>query len=167
MPEEDQTVHDAYIGVGSNLGDRLGYLRFAADSIQELGSCRCSNVYETTPVGYAPQDDFLNMVICVKTVLGPRELLATLAEIEWRARRERPIRFGPRTLDLDILLYDDRYVCFADLCIPHVRMWGRSFVLVPLADLTPKRRGLGGYTIGEMASRSTREGEVRDVGSLW
>src|SRR5699024_9592520 len=94
-----------------------------------------SSIYETAPVGFIDQADFLNMVIEVETRLSPIELLDVCQEIELRLGRERVIRFGPRTIDLDILLYNQENLETERLSIPHVRMHERAFVLVPLAEI--------------------------------
>ncbi|MCL6626951.1 2-amino-4-hydroxy-6-hydroxymethyldihydropteridine diphosphokinase [Alicyclobacillus shizuokensis] len=158
----------AYIGLGSNLGDRAGTLLQATERLQRLaiGPMRVSGVYETQPVGYVEQPDFLNLVVELPVVLPPLELLSRLQRIEADFGRVRDIRFGPRTLDLDILLYGDAYVCFSMLQVPHPRLWERAFALVPLAELVPSRRALGGGTISRRAERLRQEGGVRRVGDL-
>jgi 2-amino-4-hydroxy-6-hydroxymethyldihydropteridine diphosphokinase len=162
-------MHDVFIGIGSNLGDRLAYLDFAVTRLSELSEGRivCSPVFETAPVGYTDQPDFLNMVARVYLPYRPLELLTILMDIEAACHRQRTVRFGPRTLDLDILLYDDEYVCYQSLQIPHPRMWQRNFVMVPLATLVPKRRVLGGYTVEELSQKLSLEGDVRYVGRFW
>ncbi|WP_229776715.1 2-amino-4-hydroxy-6-hydroxymethyldihydropteridine diphosphokinase [Alicyclobacillus cellulosilyticus] len=159
----------AYIGLGSNLGDRLHHLAFAVRSLRALaaGDLVCSAVYETKPVGWIDQPDFLNMVVRLETDRSPRSLLSALMAIEHQAGRVRTVRFGPRTLDLDILLYADTYVCFADLQIPHPRMWERAFVVVPLAELHPDGLARGGWRISELARVLAAKGEVRRVGRFW
>jgi 2-amino-4-hydroxy-6-hydroxymethyldihydropteridine diphosphokinase len=163
----DVATHVAYIGIGSNLGDRYQYLRDAVEALRQVGTVRCSAVYETEPVGYAEQPQFLNMVVELATELKPLPLLERLMEIEREHGRVRSIRYGPRTLDLDILLYDNDYICFRNLQVPHPRMWQRAFVLVPLADLVPDRRGLGGHSIKTMADRLLLGGGIRRVGCVW
>ncbi|WP_067621273.1 2-amino-4-hydroxy-6-hydroxymethyldihydropteridine diphosphokinase [Alicyclobacillus acidiphilus] len=160
-------IHEVFVGVGSNLGSRISHLNFAVSRLAELGPLTCSGVYETTPVGYLDQPDFLNMVLRVSTQATPRETLDFLHGVEFEALRTRVIRYGPRTLDLDILLYDSTYYCVSDLQIPHPRMWERAFVMVPLAELAPLRRGLGGVTIAELADSLGRKEEVRYVGHFW
>ncbi|TDY46374.1 2-amino-4-hydroxy-6-hydroxymethyldihydropteridine diphosphokinase [Alicyclobacillus sacchari] len=168
MPQAPDGVHDVYIGAGSNVGKRLFHLDAAVCGLRDIGEIvQCSPVYETDPVGYANQDKFLNMVVHLRTTAKPRELLEYLARLEQQARRERTIRFGPRTLDLDILLYDNDYYCVSDLQIPHPRMWERAFVIVPLADLTPDRLGLGGIRVGQLAKSLQVGEEVRYVGRFW
>jgi 2-amino-4-hydroxy-6-hydroxymethyldihydropteridine diphosphokinase len=127
----------AYLALGSNLGDRLEHLCAAArklDSTKGIDVVRSSRVYETEPVG-PPQPQYLNAVIEVDTTLTPRELLDVARGVEDSLGRIRAERWGPRTIDVDILLYDERTVDEADLVIPHPRMHERGFVLVPLGEL--------------------------------
>ena len=126
----------AFLGLGSNLGDREAYLRQAVESLD--GVVRTSSIYETGPVG-GPQDQplYLNMVVELDTDLTPRELLAECRRLEEIAQRVRIERWGPRTLDVDILLMDGIAVDEPDLQVPHPRMLDRSFVMVPLAEIAP------------------------------
>jgi len=125
------------LGLGSNLGDRWAYLRGAVASLPDVVAV--SPVYETSPVG-GPQGQgpYLNCVVELSTGLGPRELLAVAHRAEEAAQREREERWGPRTLDVDVLLVDDLTVDEPDLVVPHPRMYERRFVLAPLADLAPE-----------------------------
>lgn len=135
--------HSAYIGLGSNLGDKKAYLDNAVSSLNELETCsveKVSSYLITKPYGNVEQDDFLNACLCLKTLLTPKELLDELHRIEQNAHRERIIHWGPRTLDLDILLYDDEIVNTDDLIIPHVEMHKRGFVLKPLMEIAPNKR---------------------------
>jgi 2-amino-4-hydroxy-6-hydroxymethyldihydropteridine diphosphokinase len=128
----------AFLGLGSNLGDRERFLR---EAVASLGSAvrRVSPVYETEPVGGPPgQGPYLNVVVEIDTDLSPRELLAVCHRLEAAAGRVRAERWGPRTLDVDILLVDGVTVDEEDLTIPHPRMWERRFVLAPLSDLAPE-----------------------------
>ena len=126
----------AFLGVGSNLGDRWAYLRQAVASLPDVAAV--SPVYETSPVGGPPgQGPYLNVVVELDTALGPRELLELARTLEAGAGRERRERWGPRTLDVDLLLVGDLTVDEPDLVVPHPRMWERRFVLTPLADLAP------------------------------
>ena len=130
----------AYLGIGSNLGDRLAYLQLAVDALALVPGVQVvavSRVYETAPVGGPPQDAFLNAVVAIDTTKVPEELLLRGQEIEEQAERVRVERWGPRTLDVDVLLFDDRRVNTPDLTIPHPRMWERGFVLAPLRDVAP------------------------------
>jgi len=131
-----------YLALGSNLGDRAANLRTAIDSLPAAGILvlRESPIYETEPVGYARQGWFLNMVVEAETALFPMQLLARTAKIERALGRVRTIPNGPRTIDIDILLYGKALVRSARLEIPHPRMQERRFVLAPLADLSPGLR---------------------------
>ncbi len=131
----------AWIGMGANVGDRLGNIRTALAELASLDATtvvRVSSVYDTTPWGVADQRRFLNAVVELSTALSPEDLLSSLGGVEERCGRVRHERWGPRTLDLDILLYDDRIVNTKDLVIPHPRLAQRAFVLVPLAELEPE-----------------------------
>lgn len=125
----------AFIGLGSNLGDRLAQLRTAMSGLPDVVAA--SSVYETEPVGGPEQGPYLNQVVELDTDLGPRELLRRAHALEAAAGRERAQRHGPRTLDVDVLLVGDVTVADDDLVVPHPRMWERRFVLVPLAELAP------------------------------
>jgi 2-amino-4-hydroxy-6-hydroxymethyldihydropteridine diphosphokinase len=127
-----------YIALGTNIGDREGNLKTAKDALfPEVTVVRESSIYVTPPWGYADQPDFLNQVIEVSTHLEPLPLLRFLKDIENRMGRKKLIRNGPRLIDLDILFYGDRVVVIDDLQIPHPRMEGRAFVLVPLHEIAP------------------------------
>jgi 2-amino-4-hydroxy-6-hydroxymethyldihydropteridine diphosphokinase len=127
---------EAFIGLGSNVGDRLGYLRRAVSALRALGEVRVSSVYETDPVG-PPQDPFLNAVASLETVLAPHDLLVALKKIEADLGRIPRERWGPREIDLDLLLYGDETIDAPDLTVPHPEMTKRGFVLVPLVELAP------------------------------
>jgi dihydroneopterin aldolase/2-amino-4-hydroxy-6-hydroxymethyldihydropteridine diphosphokinase len=132
--------HRVYLGIGSNLGDREALLNGALDALEareDVRNLRCSTLIETEPYGGVEQDSFLNGAVELDTLLTPEELLKVLHQLEQEAGRVRTIRWGPRTLDLDILLYDQEVVCTPDLMIPHADMLNRSFVLGPLAELAP------------------------------
>lgn len=134
--------HKAYLGLGSNLGDKKGYLDQGTRALDSIRGCRVEKVssyLETAPYGGVEQDDFLNACLLLKTFLSPRELLDRMHEIEQEAHRERRIRWGPRTLDLDILMYDDLVMDSDDLTIPHAEMHLRDFVLRPLAEIAPNK----------------------------
>lgn len=126
------------VALGSNLGDRLGHLRGAVYSIRELGEIEdISGLYETEPVGGPDQEPYLNAVVLLTCDLDPEPLLRSLQEIEIEAGRERSVRWGARTLDLDIVAYSGDAVRTADLQIPHQRAAERRFVLQPLTDVWP------------------------------
>lgn len=129
----------AYIGLGSNIGDRTLQLKQAVDLLHRTnGICvkRISSIYETAPVGYLDQSPFYNCVIEIQTILSPTLLLATAMQIEKKMHRVRKIHWGPRTIDIDILLYENRTIDQEELQIPHCRMTERAFVLVPMRELT-------------------------------
>jgi 2-amino-4-hydroxy-6-hydroxymethyldihydropteridine diphosphokinase len=133
-------INNAYIALGSNIGNRLRYLHDAVrklDEHEQISVVDTSSIYETEPVGYVEQDYFLNMVVQVKTTLSPFALLEVTRKIEDDLGRKREIRWGPRTLDLDILLYNQENIETEQLIIPHPRMLERAFVLVPLLELNP------------------------------
>jgi 2-amino-4-hydroxy-6-hydroxymethyldihydropteridine diphosphokinase len=131
----------AYLGLGSNLGDRGGLLQQAVDGLgrcPDLAVVAVSPVYETEPVGGPEQPRYLNAVVEVETGAPPRRLLEVAHGLEAAAHRVRAERWGPRTLDVDVLLVGDLRVDEPDLVVPHPRMWERAFVMVPLADLDPR-----------------------------
>ena len=132
-----------YIGIGSNLGDRRAYIERAIERIRKAKGVtllRSSSLYETEAVGDVPQGKFLNGVVEVEASLSPRELLRALNRIEDELERTREVAKGPRTIDLDILLYGDEVVDEAGLVVPHPRMHERDFVLRPLKELAPDLR---------------------------
>ena len=129
----------AYISIGSNVGDRRGFCRHAVDLLAaaaEIDVLQVSSLYETSPVGGPPQRSFVNLVVCLQTSLSARRLLETCKGIEKSMGREPTERWGPRVIDLDILLYGDEKIGEPDLEIPHPRMTERAFVLVPLLEIS-------------------------------
>ncbi len=131
----------AYIGIGSNIGDREKNLNSAIEMLKQKDGVEVtavSSYINTAPVGYTDQPDFLNAVVEVTTTLCPQKLLEGCASIEKELKRERIIHWGPRTIDLDILLYDDLVLNDSNLIIPHPRMHEREFVLKPLKEISPK-----------------------------
>ncbi len=134
-PLED---HEVIVALGSNLGDREGYLRFA---VGELGNVvALSQVYETEPVGGPDgQDAYLNMVVKVQTSLDPYAFIRRCQRIEANALRQRIVHWGPRTLDVDVLFYDDVHITSEKLTVPHPRINERRFVLTPLSEIAPER----------------------------
>jgi 2-amino-4-hydroxy-6-hydroxymethyldihydropteridine diphosphokinase len=150
----------AYLGLGSNLGDRRGRLvealrGLAADP--KISVVRGSSVYESKPMGMLEQPDFLNMVVEVKTTHDPLTLLAACLAIEVRLGRERRERWGPRTIDLDVLAYEQRSWRDDHLVLPHPRMHERGFVLTPLAEIAPEFQ-LNGESVRLLAARAGTEG---------
>ncbi|MGG3926996.1 2-amino-4-hydroxy-6-hydroxymethyldihydropteridine diphosphokinase [Metabacillus fastidiosus] len=131
---------EAYLALGSNMGDRETYLMSAIKELQghkEISVENISSIYETDPIGYTDQDQFLNMVIQIKTDLTAFDLLNVTQQIENKLGRKREVKWGPRTLDLDILLYNNENIEAEHLIVPHPRMLERSFVLIPLKELNP------------------------------
>ncbi|MFD1484249.1 2-amino-4-hydroxy-6-hydroxymethyldihydropteridine diphosphokinase [Lacticaseibacillus baoqingensis] len=132
---------DAYIGLGTNLGDRAKHLQQAVRALAAIPNVsvkRESLVYETQPVGGVAQDDYLNQVVQVATSLAPMALLLRLHEIEALLHRQRIVRWGPRTVDLDLLLYDHVTQTTPELTLPHPELANRRFVLVPLLEVASK-----------------------------
>ena len=128
----------AYIALGSNIDDRLNYLTESIRALNqhsEIKVVNVSSIYETDPVGFTEQDAFLNMVVSVLTTLNPHELLAECMRIELELGRKREKVWGPRTIDLDILLYNHENIETESLLIPHPRMRERAFVLVPFLEI--------------------------------
>ncbi|MCP3912875.1 MAG: 2-amino-4-hydroxy-6-hydroxymethyldihydropteridine diphosphokinase [Actinomycetia bacterium] len=125
----------AFLGLGSNLGDRFEFLRRAVQAVPDLVAV--SPVYESEPVGGPDQGAYLNIVVELDTTLTPRRLLRVCRELERQARRVRRVRWGPRTLDVDVLWVEGVAVEEDDLTVPHARMHERNFVMRPLLDLAP------------------------------
>ena len=152
---DDKRVFAAYIGVGSNMGDREENLHRAIEALDANGGIkvtRVSSIYETEPVGYLDQPDFLNAVVEIDTTLAPGELLALTKSIEKELHRRREIHWGPRTIDLDILLYGRLELAQPDLKLPHPEVKNRAFVLVPLAELAPEHKLPNGKRVKELLS---------------
>ena len=134
-------VYEACIALGSNVGDREQTLMEALKRLQDhpkIELIRCSSIYETDPVGFTEQPAFLNMAAIARTELDPRQLLEYMQTIERRLGRVRDIRWGPRTIDLDLLLAGDVVMNTPELILPHPRMWERAFVLIPLEEAGPE-----------------------------
>ncbi len=137
---------EVFLALGSNKGDREENLIEAIERIRTLEGTvlkAVSDIYETDPVGYTEQDSFLNMAVLIHTKLQPVELLENLQKIETLLKRTREIRWGPRTIDIDILLYGEMQLDLPMLQIPHPRMFERAFALVPLKDIYPGRNVMG------------------------
>jgi 2-amino-4-hydroxy-6-hydroxymethyldihydropteridine diphosphokinase len=152
-------IRRAFVGLGSNLGDRLEHLERAVGLLAAAGDVvAVSPVYETEPVGGPRQGPYLNVVVELETAATPRDLLERCRALEADAGRVRTVRFGPRTLDADVLLVGEDHLEEPDLVVPHPRMHERRFVLAPLADLAPDLVGADDLT--------SAVGEVRRVGTL-
>lgn len=158
---------EAYIGLGSNLGDRAGNLAAARRELAKLGTVAAeSSVYETDPWGVlGPQPDFLNQVVCLSTVLQPREIMRALLAIESRMGRVRTGTGEPRAIDLDLLICGESVIDNPGLTLPHPRMHLRAFVLTPFAEIAPGVMVPGlGRTISEMAAEVGSRGVRRWTG---
>lgn len=151
-------MRSVYFSLGSNMGDRAGYLRAGVQNMTQSEPFRLSNVYETAPVGGVAQDDFWNLVLEVTTDLTADSLLRRLRAAEMAARRERTLRWGPRTLDVDVVWWDDMPSDNPELTVPHPRLYERRFVLAPLRELRPD------LVTDEQWVQA--QGEVRNLGTL-
>lgn len=153
----------AALGLGSNIGDTKAHLDNALARLDASAGVRIvgrSNDYRTPPWGPVPQDDYRNACVVVETTLAPRKLLDRCLEIEREMGRERDIRWGPRIIDIDVLLYGDTRVEEAGLSIPHPRMGERAFVLVPLAEIWPDA------PIGDGRTAAEALGDCPDVDTI-
>lgn len=160
----------AYLGLGSNLGDTTENLLGAAKRISALpGTCitRSSSLFETAPWGYVDQPWFLNAVLETETSLEPHELLRRVKSIEQAMGRTPGLRWGPRLIDIDILLYDQVSIDEPDLIIPHPRICERLFVLAPLAELLPEWKCPGGESVSQRASRLGDDAGIRRLAGDW
>ncbi|MFM8608544.1 MAG: 2-amino-4-hydroxy-6-hydroxymethyldihydropteridine diphosphokinase [Hyphomicrobiales bacterium] len=156
---------DALISLGSNIGNPLAALQQAMDHLAEDPAIRIkmrSSFYRTTPVGPVAQDDFINAAVLISTSLSPDALMQRLLEIETNMGRDRTnaVRFGPRVIDLDLILYDDVKQKSDLVELPHPRFRERAFVLVPLAELAPAWR-VDDVTLSELAARVGDQGVIR------
>ena len=155
---------EAALAFGGNIGDPVAAFAAALMGLREHSSVtlgRLSSIYRTPPWGKTDQPEFLNMAALVKTSLQPADLLAFCLELERAGGRERRERWGPRTLDIDILTYGDAIIDQARLQIPHPRIPERAFVLTPLAEILPQRR-IGGRSVTELLAAATDETIRRD-----
>lgn len=159
----------AFLSLGSNVGDRLEFLKDALVLLNGAGIKvkRVSSVYQSAPVDFLNQPDFLNMVAEVQTRLEPEQLLKTIHLVEEELDRKREIDKGPRTIDIDILLYNRERIDQPNLTIPHPRMKERSFVLIPLLEIAPKAKFPSGKLIGKSVKVSSLENaKIQKVGML-
>jgi len=161
-------VPRAYLSLGSNIGDREAYLRAAVRIIKThrfIEVTKLSGVYQTEPVGYERQRLFLNIVMEIETSLSPRELLKNCRFIEEFLKRRRRVKWGPRTIDVDILLYGDEAIEEPDLVIPHLEMSKRAFVLVPLLEIAPHIAFPDGSQLKDCLDSLSLEG-IERIGNL-
>lgn len=158
-------THTVYLSLGSNLGDRAAQIERALARLTEEGVriTRRSSFYETEPVEFHEQDWFLNLAAEAETQLTPQQLLQAILRIEKELGRERIVRAGPRTVDIDIVIYGDNIVVNdKELEIPHPRMAGRRFVLIPMVEIAPAlRHPMTGRTMAEMLAAAADESQVR------
>lgn len=155
----------AYLGLGTNMGDKEEQIKQAVAYLADepgIKVLRRANLYATAPVGYTDQDWFLNTAVEIETTLSPEELLKAVNRIELKQSRVRLIRWGPRTLDIDILLYGAERVALPHLEIPHIRLAERAFVLYPLAELIPDYvHPISGRTVQELKDSLGEEQEIK------
>ncbi len=160
MTSDEAMKRRAYLGLGSNLGDSRQILVDAVETLRSGGEVvAVSSLYRTEPVGGPEQDPFLNLVVGLDTTASPQELLEWSRSLERSANRRRIIRWGPRTLDVDVLLVGDLTVDEEDLTVPHPRMFQRNFVMVPLLELDPN-------VVVEGYDPAIAFGDVENIGPL-
>lgn len=147
--------HKVFLGLGSNIGDRAANLKKAVKAIKDHGFkvVKISSVYESKPVDYLEQPDFLNAVMEIKTSMGPHDVLEIIQTIELDLGRTRPLLKGPRTIDIDILLFDSVTLNDRDLTIPHPYMKDRMFVMMPLVEIDKYARFPDGESVRKVMSR--------------
>jgi 2-amino-4-hydroxy-6-hydroxymethyldihydropteridine diphosphokinase len=159
----------AALGLGGNLGDRRANLAAAVNAVAEHPDVRLeavSGLYETPPWGKTDQPAFLNAALRIETRLAPRTLLDAILDIERRLGRQRGERWGPRTVDIDVLLYGDAAIDEPGLRVPHPRLTERAFALAPLADVLPQAT-VAGRTVADWLAQADRSGMVRIAEPGW
>ncbi len=149
-----------FLSLGSNIGDKKGYLDFAVAEIEKSDFCKVAKISDfivTKPVSDIKQDDFLNGCVEIKTLYSPFELLKFINEIESKAGRDRSVHWGPRTLDIDIIFYDDVVIYEKNLIIPHIEMENRFFVLKPLSQIAPfQKHPVYGLSVKELLEKNLK-----------
>ncbi|MDY7116297.1 2-amino-4-hydroxy-6-hydroxymethyldihydropteridine diphosphokinase [Halomonas sp. SSL-5] len=163
------SAHRAWVGLGSNLADPRRQVETALEALDRLPLTRriaASRLYASRPVGPRDQPDFINAVACLETRLSPLALLDQLQALEQRHRRVRARRWGPRTLDLDLLLFDDSRLCLPRLTVPHPEMTRRAFVLVPLLAVAPRTRLPDGRRLADLDAAHADEATLRVLPSV-
>jgi 2-amino-4-hydroxy-6-hydroxymethyldihydropteridine diphosphokinase len=133
-------MHTVYLGLGSNQSNPISQIKNATDLIEKIETSKIikkSSLYESLPVGYLDQPNFINQVISLQTSLSPAELFERFQQIEFQLKRVKKIVNGPRTIDIDILLFNQEIILTNDLTIPHPRMLDRAFVMIPLLEIEP------------------------------
>jgi 2-amino-4-hydroxy-6-hydroxymethyldihydropteridine diphosphokinase len=164
----ERNTHTVYLGLGANLGDRHEALRSARDMLgPKVELTACSSLYETPPWGLHAQPTFLNAVCATRTQLSPFELLSYVKDLERQLGRVASVRWGPRAIDIDILLFDDLVLHSKSLIIPHPHLHHRAFVLVPLAELAPQLlHPTIGQTIQQLVD-TDRSADIKLVAQNW
>jgi 2-amino-4-hydroxy-6-hydroxymethyldihydropteridine diphosphokinase len=165
-------LNTAYLGFGSNLGNRLAFLRGGRDTLVNKAGVelvQTSGVYETEAIGGPPDNpSFLNTVLKIQTSLDPHQLLKSCQMVEDEFGRSRPVRWAPRTLDIDILIYNDLMICEEQLTIPHPGLQERAFVLAPLLEIAPNlKHPLLDQTITELAAACAGIAELVPLRTTW
>jgi 2-amino-4-hydroxy-6-hydroxymethyldihydropteridine diphosphokinase len=158
-----------YIGLGSNLGNKvenLAQARLLIQAIEGIHITGVSSLYETAPWGKIDQEDFINQVIAIETAMSPLELLHRLQDIEIKLGRQRDVRWGPRNIDLDVLLYGRETIDLEELKVPHPYMLQRLFVLIPLQEIEPDLKFPDGSKIMEVLNRLIGSADVSDIRKL-
>lgn len=158
-----------YIGLGSNVGNKIDNLAGAILFIQDIGAVHISQVsslYQTAPWGKTDQEDFINQVIAIETELLPLDLLHKLQDIEIKLGRQRDVRWGPRIIDIDVLLYGREIINLEELKVPHPYLMQRLFVLIPLREIAPELEFPDGSKIMEVLNRLTDSAELSDIRKL-
>lgn len=164
MPAEELEWVTAYLGLGANLGNRQKTMRQALEELAAQPTIEVvavSSLYQTAPVGMTDQPDFLNAAAAIRTTLMPQELLAHILQLEQKLGRLRTVRWGPRTIDIDILMYGSEEIKQPKLTVPHPRLGERAFALVPLAEIAPDLCFPGeNERLREKAARMKEEGNI-------
>jgi 2-amino-4-hydroxy-6-hydroxymethyldihydropteridine diphosphokinase len=155
---------EAFIGLGANLGDPAKMLAEAISDLNQqdgISVVQCSSLYRTTPVGKTDQPDFINVVVRIETSLPPEKLMTSILDTEHRHGRTRQDRWGPRTIDIDLLIYGNTLIVSDSLTIPHPRMHERRFVLVPLIEIAPSLKIPGtGKSLQEFLNETENQGNI-------
>lgn len=162
-------AEEVLIGLGGNIGDPLEAMRSALKALHVHPACkvvRVSSIWKTPPWGVTDQPDFLNACAAISTILEPRAFLDLCLSIEKNLKRVRDLRWGPRSIDIDVLFFGDRNIIEEGLHVPHPRIADRAFVLVPLAEIAPERM-LNGKTVGMLAALSDKSGMEMQTNQGW
>lgn len=159
----------AYLSLGSNIGDRVAHLKQAVEFLESHPHIEVtgkSSFYTTAPVGYLEQDDFINIAVAIETSLDPKALLIVCQDIEQQLKRVRLIHWGPRTIDVDLLWFEDYQNDSEQLTVPHPRMHERGFVMIPLCELNPSLV-IGGKTVLEWCDELIGQEVRKMINETW